>query len=180
MRRSILLPSGRALPAFAWAALAALFACWSGSLPTLAQVGPDKPNFEMAAQEQPFLRVAEAFISAAAAGERDKIARMLSPAITGRTGPEGVERFLTDEVLPFFAPYKELARSVSITRTAEVTGFAFYMYMVSKTGELRPFVICVIEEEGAKVVANVLVDRVVEGRHCLNVAGGWRRCLDFS
>jgi hypothetical protein len=54
------------------------------------------------------------------------------------------------------------------------------MYMVSKTDELRPFVIYVIEEEGAKVVANVLVDRVVEGRHCLKVAGGWRRCLDFS
>src|SRR6185295_12363303 len=81
--------------------------------------------------------------------------------------------------LPFFAPYKELARSVSITRTADVTGFAFYMYMVSKTDELRPFVIYVIEEESAKVVANVLVDRVVEGRHCLNVAGGWH-CPDFS
>ena len=82
-------------------------------------------------------------------------------------------------MLPFFAPYKELARNVSITRTADVTGFAFYMYMVSKTDELRPFVIYVIEEESAKVVANVLVDRVVEGRHCLNVAGGWR-CPDFS
>jgi hypothetical protein len=40
-------------------------------------------------------------------------------------------------------------------------------------------VIYVIEEESAKVVANVLVDSVVEGRHCLNVAGGWR-CPDFS
>jgi hypothetical protein len=131
------------------------------------------------AQSLQLLRVAEAFVSAAAAGARDKIARMLSPAIAGRTEPESVERFLTAEVLPFFAPYKELARSVSITRTADVTGFAFYMYMVSKTDELRPFVIYVIEEESAKVVANVLVDRVVEGRHCLNVAGGWR-CPDFS
>ena len=31
-----------------------------------------------------------------------------------------------------------------------MTGFAFYMYMVSKGGELRPFVIYVIEEGGAK------------------------------
>src|SRR5262245_17205697 len=153
MHTSILSSRGRALPAFACAALAALFACWPGSLPTVAQDGRDRPDFEMAAQEQPFLRVAEAFISAAAAGERNKAARMLSPTIAARSGPEGVEQFLTVEVLPFFAPYKELARSVSITRTADVRGFAFYMYMVSKTDELRPFVIYVIEEEGAKVVA---------------------------
>jgi hypothetical protein len=104
---------------------------------------------------------------------------MISPAIAAKTGLEGVERFLTGEVLPFFAPFKEVARSVSVTRTADVTGFAFYMYMVSKTDELRPFVIYVIEEGGAKVVANVLVDHLVEGRHCLQAAAGWK-CPDFG
>ena len=104
---------------------------------------------------------------------------MLSPAIAAKTGPEGVERFLAGEVLPFFAPFKEVARSVTVTRTADVTGFVFYMYMVAKTDELRPFVIYVIEEGGAKVVANVLVDLFVEGRHCLKVAAGWK-CPDFS
>jgi hypothetical protein len=104
---------------------------------------------------------------------------MLSPAVVARTGAEAVERFLAGEVLAFFAPYKELARSVSVTRTADVRGFAFYMYMVSATGELRPFVIYVIEEGGAKVVANVLVDRLVEGRHCIKVVTGWQ-CPDFG
>ena len=82
-------------------------------------------------------------------------------------------------MLPFFAPFQEFARSVSVTRTADVPGFAFYMYMVAKTGEMRPFVIYVIEEGGAQVVANVLVDRLVEGRHCLKVAAGWK-CPDFA
>jgi hypothetical protein len=43
----------------------------------------------------------------------------------------------------------------------------------------RPFVIHVIDEGGAKVVANVLVDRLVEGRHCLKVPAGWK-CPDFG
>lgn len=104
---------------------------------------------------------------------------MLSPSAATKAGPEGIERFLAGEVLPFFAPFKEVAGSVSVTRTADAPGFAFYMYMVSKTGELRPFVIYVIEEGGARVVANVLVDRLVEGRHCLKVPTGWQ-CPDFG
>jgi hypothetical protein len=133
----------------------------------------------MSAQQGAFRGVADEFMAAAAAGDAIKTARMLSPAIAVKADQEGVERFLAGEVLPFFAQFKEVAGSVTVTRTAEVTGFAFYMYMVSKAGELRPFVIYVIEEDGAKVVANVLVDRLVEGRHCIRAGAGWR-CPDFS
>jgi hypothetical protein len=172
-----------ALAAIACTARPTAFAYLPGPGPgngqALAQAGVAPPDFAMAAQESPFRSVAEEFVAAAAAGDRAKTVRMLSPAIAAKTGREGVERFLTGEVLPFFAPFKEVAGSVSVTRTADVTGFAFYMYMVSKAGELSPFVIYVIEEGGAKVVANVLVDRLVEGRHCLRVAAGWK-CPDFG
>jgi hypothetical protein len=145
----------------------------------LAQARAGSPDFEMAAQQSQFRSVAEEFVAAAAAGDRTKTARMLSPAAAAKTGAEGIERFLAGEVMPFFAPFKEVGGSVTVTRTAEVTGFAFYMYMVSKTDEFRPFVIYVIDEGGAKVVANVLVDHLVEGRHCLRVAAGWT-CPDFG
>lgn len=168
-----------ALAAVACAAMPTALGYSPGPGQALTQARTAPPDFAMAAQEGPFLRVAEEFVAAAAAGDRAKTARMISPAIAAKTGPDGVERFLTGEVLPFFVPFKEVAGSVSITRTADVTGFAFYMYMVSKSGEFRPFVIYVIEESGAKVVANVLVDRLVEGRHCLREAAGWK-CPDFS
>ena len=163
-----------ALAATACAAMPTAFADSPGLGQALAQARKGSPDFAMAVQEGPFRRVAEEFVAAAAAGDNAKVARMLSPAIAAKTGREGVERFLTGEVLPFFAPFKEVARSVSITRTAGVTGFAFYMYMVSKTDELRPFVIYVIEERDAKVVANVLVDHLVEDRHCIPEAAGWK------
>jgi hypothetical protein len=137
------------------------------------------PDFAMSVQQEPFLRVADDFIAASAAGDMAKAGQMLSPAIAASSGPDVVANFLAGEVRPFFAQFTGLANSVSVTRTADVTGFVFYMYMVTGTGALRPFVIYVIEEDGAKVVANVLVDRFVEGRHCARVGTRWN-CPDFG
>jgi hypothetical protein len=156
--------------------LAALAAGWARAE---APAKAPPPDFAMAAQEQPFRHMADAFMAAAAAGEAAKAARMLSPATAARVGPEAVDRFLTREVLPFFAEFKEVGKSVTVARTANMPGFAFYMYMVTKSDELRPFVIYVVEEAGAKVVANVLVDHLVENRHCVRDGQGWK-CPDFS
>jgi hypothetical protein len=142
-----------------------------GHSPILIQ-GPTTPGVES------FRQVAEEFIAAAAAGDMAKMTRMLSPDIVTKTGREAVERYLADNVLPFFAQFKEIGRSTTITRTADMPGFVFYMYMVSKDDQLRPFVIFVIEENSAKVVANILPDKFVEGRHCAFEAGRWK-CPDF-
>jgi hypothetical protein len=160
------------------AAMPSLFAQSPAGGQALAQGRAVPPEFEMAAQEPPFRSVADEFMAAAAAGDATRAARLISPTISAKTGREGVERFLAGEVLPFFAQFKEVGRSVTITRTADVPGFVFYMYMVTKTDELRPFVIYVIEEGDAKVVANVLVDHLVEDRHCVRVDQRWQ-CPDF-
>ena len=65
----------------------------------MAQARPGVPDFELAAQEVPFLSVAETFITAAAAADQRKLAGMLSPAIVARSGAEAVERFLAGEVI---------------------------------------------------------------------------------
>jgi hypothetical protein len=131
------------------------------------------------AQDEAFRRVADDFIAAAAAGETAKAALMISPATAAKTGKEGVEHYLASQVLPFFAQLKEVARAVTVAPTAKVTGFAYYMHMVSKVGQYRPFVIFVVEEGGAKVVANVTVDSFIEGRHCAHVGEGWK-CPKFQ
>jgi nitrogen regulatory protein PII-like uncharacterized protein len=146
--------------------------------PALAQAQVP-PELEMAAQQPPFRHVADEFIAAAAAGDANKVAGVISPVIVANTGQESVDRYLNSQVLPFFAEFKELGRSTTITRTAGVPGFVFYMYMVTKTDEMRPFVIYVVEERGAKVVANVLVHHLVPDRHCVLVADRWR-CPNFS
>jgi hypothetical protein len=140
--------------------------------------GSMPPVSQAPAQVELFRRAADEFIAAAAAGDMSKARQMISPATTSTSGPEAVERYLTGQVLPFFAEFKDVEKSVTISRTADAVGFVFYMYIVSPTDKLRPFVIYVVEEGGAKVIANILVDSFVEGRHCARIAEGWR-CPDF-
>lgn len=172
-------PCRIALIMLALAATAPALVATSPGNPAMAQTRAGAPDLSMAGQQDAYRSVAEEFVAAAARGDKAKTSRMLSPATASKVGVEAVERFLAGEVLPFFAPFQEFARSVSITRTADAPGFAFYMYMVEKTGEMRPFVIYVIEEGGTKVVANVLVDHFVEDRHCLKVPTGWQ-CPNFG
>jgi hypothetical protein len=161
------------------AALPLAFARSADASPTLVLTQAPSPGWTTLRGQAPeFRRVADEFIDAAAAGDANKVTRMLSAKVRERTGADNVQRYVVGQLLPFFAPFKELAESVTITPTADVAGFVFYMYMVSGNDELHPFVIYVIQEEGSKVVANVLVDKFVEGRHCTRVATGWR-CPDF-
>ena len=176
-RHSLLIASAvltSSLPA--GAANAQVLRTLDGHSPILVQA-PALPGVDSPGPES-FRQVADEFIAAAAVGDMAKTTQMISPDVVTRTGREAVERYLADDVLPFFAQLKETGRSTTITRTADVPGFVFYMYMVSKTDELRPFVIYVIEENGAKVVINILPDRFVEGRHCAFDVGQWK-CPDF-
>src|SRR5262245_57112417 len=159
------------------AAPAAAFAQAGAARGPMVAQGPAFAGVDFAKQEA-FRGFADEFIAAAVAGDAAKMTRMISPSVAARTGREAVARYLADHVLPFFAEYKELGRSISITGTQGAAGNTFYMYMVAKTNDLRPFVVQVIEEDGARVVSNVLVDNFVEGRHCACAAGTWT-CPDF-
>jgi hypothetical protein len=88
----------------AWTAMAVLMAWGPGADPAVGQPRQGEANFEVATEEASFRRVAEAFITAAAAGNRHRLADLLSPTNVAQTGAEVVERFLVAEVLTFFAP----------------------------------------------------------------------------
>jgi hypothetical protein len=160
----------RLIPAAAFAALAA-------TAPLGAQTSDKdkKPvsssvedDIRMAQESAPFREVADAFIAAAMAGDTTKVRDMLSPNLVGRMGAEAVDRALGQQILPFFAAGKEVGRSVTIAGTTDAhgsSGFAYYMWLVPQTGEQRPFSVYVVNEGGKRVVANVVPDRLVEGRH---------------
>ena len=134
----------------------------------LAQGGPSREELEMAARSPEYRAVAEQFVTAAAARDSAKLEKMLSPTLAARTGKEAIQKVMNGQVIPFFADHKEIGRSATTTNTTDAngnTGFAFYMYAVPKSGQQKPFVIYVLEENGQKVVGNILVNRFVEGRH---------------
>ena len=129
---------------------------------------PTVGELEMPERSAAFRSVADEFIAAAKAGNGAKVEGMISPNLTARAGRDVVQRNLSQQVMPFFAELKEIGRSVTITQTTDgfgSTGFAFYMYRVPAAGDPQPFVVYVVEEGGKTVVANILVNHFVEGRH---------------
>ena len=126
-------------------------------------------DLQMAQDAAPFRRAADAFVAAAIARDAARVQAMLSPALVARSGEAAIRRALDTQILPFFAAGKAVGRSVTTTRTTTATGeqgFAFYMWLqgADPTAQ-RPFTVYVVEEQGRLTIANVVPDRLVEGRH---------------
>jgi hypothetical protein len=156
-------------PPVLWALAASLSAAQT---PVAAQAQATQSvaaDLEMAQDAEPFRRAADAFVASALAGDGAKARAMLSSALVSRAGDAAIRRALETQILPFFAGGKTPGRSVTVTRTTDAAGqqgFAFYMWLHgADASERRPFTVYVVEEQGRLAVANVVPDRLVEGRH---------------
>lgn len=156
-RRSILLPL----------LLAASFA--SGLRDAQAATPRVLQDIHMAQDSQPFRATADAFVARSMAGDVAATQSLLSRQLVERTGDEAVKRTLQSQILPFFQRGREPGRRVTIARTTDASGqqgFAFYMWMAYADAPTeRPFTVYVVKEAGRLVVANIVPDRLVEGRH---------------
>lgn len=145
-------------------ALAAASTAWSAGA-----AAPDiAADLRMAEDAAAMRRVADRFIARALAGDAQGSAALLSRALVERIGAPAATQAMQQRILPFFAQGGEVGRSTTIARTTDAagqSGFAFYLWLVGPQGEARPFTVYVVEERGRVVVANVVPDRLVEGRH---------------
>jgi hypothetical protein len=133
----------------------------TGLGPAVARFASPAEDFARAARSETFRPVADAFIAALVAGDAAASIKLVSPNLLKQAGLDTVQSNLRDQTLPFFAAFKELGRSVTIARTADdfgSEGFVFYLTMVPKAGDARDFAVYVVEENGAKVIANILLD----------------------
>ena len=139
-------------------------------VPATAQAAPSiAADLQMAQDAAPFRRTADAFVASALAGDAARTQAMLSPAMVARSGEAAIRRALDTQILPFFAQGKAPGRSVTVTRTTDAAGqqgYAFYMWLQAADPSVqRPFTVYVVEEQGRLAVANIVPDRLVEGRH---------------
>jgi hypothetical protein len=140
-----------------------------GLMPTAhAASGTVSEDLQMASDSATFRLAAEAFIARAMAGDATATQAMLSRQLVERSGEAAIRSALQQQILPFFQRGREPGRSVTITRTTDASGqqgFAFYMWMQFADSAARPFTVYTVKEQGRIVVANVVPDRLVEGRH---------------
>jgi hypothetical protein len=136
----------------------------------LAHAAPAGANedIRMAADSAPFRKTADDFITRSMAGDVAGAQSMLSRQLVERTGEAAIRQALQSQIVPFFQRGREPGRSTTTTQTTDASGqpgFAFYMWMQYADASTRPFTVYVVREQGRLVVANVVPDRLVEGRH---------------
>jgi len=126
-------------------------------------------DLQMAQDSKPFRAAADEFVARSMAGDVAATQSLLSRSLVERTGDDAVKRALQSQIVPFFQRGREPGKSVTIARTTDASGqqgFAFYMWMqYAEAPNARPFTVYVVKEEGRLVVANIVPDRLVEGRH---------------
>lgn len=114
------------------------------TVPTVAYAAANgtTADIQMAADSAPFRAAADEFVTRAMAGDVDRTQALLS---------------------------REPGGAVTVTQTTDAAGqqgFAFYMWMqYADAPTARPFAVYVVKEQGRLVVANIVPDRFVEGRH---------------
>jgi hypothetical protein len=163
--------SGGAMKTLALTFAAALAAAALSSAQAQPQAGAAGvgADLRMAQDAAPMRAAADAFSARAMAGDRTAALSMLSPALVARMGPEATARVLDAQILPFFQRGRALGRSTTVTHTTDANGgagFAFYQWLEMRDGsEARPFTLYIVREQERLVVANVVPDRLVPGRH---------------
>ena len=134
-----------------------------------AAAGGITEDLRMVADSAPFRRAADEFIARSMAGDAAGTLALLSRRLVERSGDAAIRQALQGQILPFFQRGRAVGRSVTVTQTTDAAGqqgFAFYMWLQSaEEPALRPFTVYVVKEQDRVVVANVVPDRLVEGRH---------------
>lgn len=133
---------------------------------TAADVAAD---LAMAEDAAPMRAAAAHFTARAMAGDHRETVAMLSAALVSRAGRDAVDQAMQTQIVPFFQRGRSIGRSTTITRTTDAAGqggFAFYQWLEMRDGSpARPFTVYVVREGDRAVVANVVPDQLVAGRH---------------
>ena len=116
----------------------------------------------------------ESFVELAKGRNIDALYKIFGAVPVQANGEEALKHYLAIEVVPFFADVDRLEhtwRVVPATFEDDSTGQIAYAYVVTKTGQVKPFTIAWRVEEGRARLMDVKVDRCVKARHPV-VPGG--------
>lgn len=126
-------------------------------------------DLQMAQDAAPYRQVADRFIERAMDGDMPALSSMLSRKLVERSGEDTLREALDRSIVPFFRWGRRTGPALTVTRTSDAggqQGYAFYMWLESSSAEApRPFTLYVVDEGGRPMVANIVPDRRVDGRH---------------
>jgi hypothetical protein len=116
----------------------------------------------------------ESFVDLVKTQNIDAIYKTFGDVPVQANGEMALKHYLAIEVVPFFADADRLERTsrvVGATFEDDSSGQIAYAYVVTKSGQVKPFTIAWRVENGRAKLMDVKVDRCVKARHPV-VPGG--------
>lgn len=108
------------------------------------------------------------FVRLAAANNLEALFMSFDDVPVRVNGEAAIKHFLTSEVIPFFAETDRLDTQLRVTEANfedGSTGHMAYSYVVTKSGQFKPFVIAWRGDSGKLQVMDVQLGRCVKARH---------------
>ena len=103
-----------------------------------------------------------------AQGKEAEFRELLSPSLMKRSlkelGKEKVDLMIRQQFIGFFSDFHHLSANVVTTKTTDADehrGLAVFRSFLNESGEERPFVVYVLEEDGKLVVGNILINKTL-------------------
>ena len=132
-----------------------------GNVLTLRKSPPQSPSPNHAP-------VVESFVHLAAGGNLDALFQAFDEVPVQANGEAAIKHYLTREVIPFFADADRLDAPMRVTEASfedGTTGHMAYSYVVTTSGQIKPFVIAWRSNDSKLRVMDVQMGRCVKARH---------------
>lgn len=112
--------------------------------------------------------VVEGFVRLAAADNLDALFQAFDEVPVHANGEAAIRHFLASEVMPFFADADRLDAQMRVTEASfedGSTGHMAYGYVVTTSGQIKPFVMAWRSDDSKLRVMDVQMGRCVKARH---------------
>lgn len=106
---------------------------------------------------------ADQAINALISRDEEAFVNMVSPNMVNHFGYSKLKDNVISVLIPFFNNFKQFDSDLTIAPTRDAwgnEGYSFYQRFITKSGETKPFLIQLVEENGSIVVANLTPDVV--------------------
>ena len=112
--------------------------------------------------------VVAGFVRLAAAGNLEALFQAFDEVPVQANGEAAIRHFLAREVMPFFADADRLDAQMRVTEASfedGSTGHMAYSYLVTTSGQIKPFVMAWRSDDSKLRVMDVQMGRCVKARH---------------
>ncbi len=125
-------------------------------------------DIQRAADSRAYMAMIGPVVGALHSGDGAGFKGMMSKKFLAQLGEDAVDTVLRDNLIPFFADFAEMGKTMYVTDTQDQfgdSGYGFYTSMKTTGGQEKPFVVYVVNEEGQPVIGNLIIDSTFEDMH---------------